>query len=164
MWAQQRIHDQAKEHPCLVPYDQLTEAERQYDRNTAMETLKVLTSFGYRILPPSPDGQSAGDSVSTGVKTLLLKIKWFFREFNGWGWKPVSSSPTNKGNAAIIGADHQSLETPASDRWPAPTKAAFLTIYRVIDVFRLFVEHLSCRASIQLAIPNSHKSSCKPSH
>ena len=41
--------DQAKTTPCLVPYDQLTEAEKAYDRNTALETLKLILSLGYRI-------------------------------------------------------------------------------------------------------------------
>lgn len=44
----------AKTTPCLVPYDQLPEEEKAYDRNTAMETIKVLLSLGYRIEKPSP--------------------------------------------------------------------------------------------------------------
>lgn len=35
--------------PCLVPYDRLTEEEKEYDRKTAMETLKLITSLGYKI-------------------------------------------------------------------------------------------------------------------
>ena len=41
--------DQAKTTPCLVPYDQLTEVEKAYDRNTALETLKLILSLGYTI-------------------------------------------------------------------------------------------------------------------
>lgn len=41
--------DIRKEHPCLVPYDELPEAERVYDRNTAMETLKLIIKSGFRI-------------------------------------------------------------------------------------------------------------------
>ncbi len=58
-WAKQRIeegwkygpnrNDEMKEHPCLVPYEELPEHEKDYDRNTAVETLKVLISLGYKI-------------------------------------------------------------------------------------------------------------------
>ena len=59
VWAQQRIadgwrygrerNDERKEHPCLVPYDELPDSEKQYDRNTAMETLKVIKLLGFEI-------------------------------------------------------------------------------------------------------------------
>ena len=42
-------NDERKEHPCLVPYDDLSESEKEYDRNTAMETLKVIRKLGFRI-------------------------------------------------------------------------------------------------------------------
>ena len=42
----------AKTTPCLVPYDQLPETEKEYDRKTALETLKLIVKLGYRILPP----------------------------------------------------------------------------------------------------------------
>lgn len=35
--------------PCLVPYEQLPENEKDYDRNTALETLKVIYKLGYKI-------------------------------------------------------------------------------------------------------------------
>ena len=35
-------NDQAKTNPCLVPYDQLTESEKEYDRNMAIENNKLL--------------------------------------------------------------------------------------------------------------------------
>lgn len=41
--------DVQKHHPCLVPYDQLPESEKTYDRVTAMETIKVLLALGYTI-------------------------------------------------------------------------------------------------------------------
>ena len=41
--------DEKKTTPCLVPYDQLTDSEKQYDRNTALETLKLITALGYKI-------------------------------------------------------------------------------------------------------------------
>ena len=58
-WARQRMDDgwkygpkrddARKEHPSLVPYEKLSEEEKQYDRRTAMETLKTILSLGYRI-------------------------------------------------------------------------------------------------------------------
>ncbi len=66
LWARQRIaegwvfgphrDDQARTHPCLVPYEQLPQSERHYDRETAVETLRVVLAHGYRILPPSQTG------------------------------------------------------------------------------------------------------------
>lgn len=39
-----------KEHPCLVEYDKLSEEEKEYDRITAFETLKLIKKFGYKII------------------------------------------------------------------------------------------------------------------
>lgn len=62
LWARKRLEDgwkwgpkrddQRKEHPCLVPYDNLPESEKAYDQITSSETLKLITKLGYRILPP----------------------------------------------------------------------------------------------------------------
>lgn len=59
IWAQQRLNegwkfglqrdDNRKEHPGLVPYEELSESEKQYDRNTALGMLKMLLALGYRI-------------------------------------------------------------------------------------------------------------------
>jgi len=59
VWATQRLaqgwkygserNDSQKQHPCLVPYEELPESEKEYDRNTAMETLKVMVKLGFRI-------------------------------------------------------------------------------------------------------------------
>ena len=63
IWAQQRIrdgwncgperNDERKEHPCLIPYADLPDAEKQYDRNAALDTLKAIIALGYRITPES---------------------------------------------------------------------------------------------------------------
>ena len=62
-WAKQRMgegwrfgpkrDDRKKEHPCLVPYEQLPESEKEYDRKTAMETIKAIQALGYRITKAS---------------------------------------------------------------------------------------------------------------
>lgn len=44
--------DVRKETPCLVPYADLPDSEKQYDRNAAMESLKAIMALGYRIESP----------------------------------------------------------------------------------------------------------------
>ncbi len=43
-------NDAEKHHPCLVPYEELTEAEKEYDRNTSQETLKLIMKLGFKIV------------------------------------------------------------------------------------------------------------------
>ena len=62
-WARQRIaegwvlgtvrDEQARTHPGLVPYEQLSESEKQYDRETAFTTIRTVLARGYHILPPA---------------------------------------------------------------------------------------------------------------
>lgn len=42
-------NDKNKTHPCLVPYSDLPESEREYDRATALATLKLIVALGYKI-------------------------------------------------------------------------------------------------------------------
>lgn len=58
-WAQGRIADgwilgevtdsEKKTTPWLIPYENLPEREKDFDRNTAFETLKMIYKMGYRI-------------------------------------------------------------------------------------------------------------------
>ncbi len=49
-WIYGKIRDDSKKHhPCLVPYDDLPETEKDYDRKTALETLKLILHLGYKI-------------------------------------------------------------------------------------------------------------------
>lgn len=41
--------DEKKTTPCLVPYDALSEEEKEYDRVTALQTLKLIMALGYKI-------------------------------------------------------------------------------------------------------------------
>ena len=43
-------NDALKQHPCLVPYNQLPENEKEYDRHTSMETLRFIISKGFEII------------------------------------------------------------------------------------------------------------------
>ena len=59
VWAETRIkqgwkygeqrNDELKTHPCLVPYEELSEEEKEYDRNTSVETLKLILKLGFNI-------------------------------------------------------------------------------------------------------------------
>jgi len=58
-WARKRIeegwrygtrrNDGDKEHPDLIPYDQLPESEKDYDRKTVVEALKAIIALGYEV-------------------------------------------------------------------------------------------------------------------
>lgn len=62
LWAAQRLaqgwrygpqrDDTQKLHPCLVPYADLPDSEKEYDRIAALGTLKAILILGYKILPP----------------------------------------------------------------------------------------------------------------
>lgn len=59
VWSQNRMNegwtygqerdDANKKHPCLVPYEELPESEREYDRATSQETLKLILKLGFEI-------------------------------------------------------------------------------------------------------------------
>ena len=59
VWSETRIaqgwtygkqrNDELKTHPCLIPYDELPEEEKEYDRNTSIGTLKLIMKLGFTI-------------------------------------------------------------------------------------------------------------------
>ena len=50
-WTYGEERDDAKKlHPCLVPYEELTESEKEYDRDTSQETLKLIMKLGFKIV------------------------------------------------------------------------------------------------------------------
>ena len=59
VWAETRIkqgwtygekrNDNLKTHPCLVPYIDLPEEEKEFDRNTSIGTIKLIMKLGYKI-------------------------------------------------------------------------------------------------------------------
>ena len=62
VWAAQRFKDgwvygpqrddTKKHHPCLLPYRELPDSEKEYDRKTAGEALKAVMALGYQIVAP----------------------------------------------------------------------------------------------------------------
>ena len=59
VWSETRIqqgwtygeqrNDELKTHPCLIPYEELPESEKEYDRNTSIGTLKLILKLGFKI-------------------------------------------------------------------------------------------------------------------
>ena len=59
VWAKKRIDEgwtygesrdnTLKKTPCLVPYKNLPESEKNFDRCMAMETIKLISTLGYKI-------------------------------------------------------------------------------------------------------------------
>lgn len=50
-WKYGPVRDELKkEHPCLIPYEELTEEEKNYDRATALSTIKYILANNYRII------------------------------------------------------------------------------------------------------------------
>lgn len=73
-WTYGPVRDDAKkETPCLVPYDQLPESEKEYDRVTALESLKTIISLGYRIVKDEPDTSLVEDTEYDEFDTEKLK-------------------------------------------------------------------------------------------
>ena len=59
VWSETRINqgwtygeqrnDELKTHACLIPYEDLPESEKEYDRNTSIGTLKLIMKLGFKI-------------------------------------------------------------------------------------------------------------------
>lgn len=49
-WTYGPVRDDAKKtNPCLVPYGDLLESEKAYDRDTALATVKFILAEGWKI-------------------------------------------------------------------------------------------------------------------
>lgn len=46
--------EKRKKHPCLIPYEQLVDSEKDFDGAAALETIKVIIKLGFNISPPAP--------------------------------------------------------------------------------------------------------------
>ena len=42
--------DKLKKHPDLIPYSELTEGEKQYDRDTAENAIKLVIKLGFDLV------------------------------------------------------------------------------------------------------------------
>jgi ryanodine receptor 2 len=49
-WTLGKNRDDAKKHhPCLIPYEQLPESEKAYDREIVTQTIKAAIALGYKL-------------------------------------------------------------------------------------------------------------------
>ena len=63
LWERQRVEDgwmygeyrddSKKLHPCLIAYQELPEAEKEYDRLSALGTLQAILKLGFTINSPA---------------------------------------------------------------------------------------------------------------
>jgi ryanodine receptor 2 len=59
VWAESRIKDGwtygvnrddvLKKHPCLLPYEDIPESEKEYDKTISLSIIKLLIKLGYKI-------------------------------------------------------------------------------------------------------------------
>ena len=64
VWAEGRINEgwvygevmsrENKTHPCLIPYEELPESEKEYDRRTSTQVVKTLMALGYKVEKSGP--------------------------------------------------------------------------------------------------------------
>jgi class 3 adenylate cyclase/tetratricopeptide (TPR) repeat protein len=115
-WAQLRIaqgwhygshSDQTRrENPNLIPYEDLPESEKEFDRQTAIETIKTLLAAGYTIQPPAlapgsnenPPAAPHATQQITGASQLLAdpaeidlaeaRKLWIGRDPDVWSGNP----------------------------------------------------------------------------
>jgi class 3 adenylate cyclase len=83
VWARQRLSDGwryaskrddvEKRDPSLVSYEQLPEREKQYDRNTAIESLKVILKLGYSFAVPNPATAALQGTIPPPSRPELLE-------------------------------------------------------------------------------------------
>ena len=85
--------DSKKENPCLVPYEELPEKEKDYDRNTSGETLKSIYKLGFVITKRTTGNVMVIGSYSCGEQERLkIEAKkhdlslWFYSD-----WETASS-------------------------------------------------------------------------
>jgi class 3 adenylate cyclase/tetratricopeptide (TPR) repeat protein len=71
--------DQQKDHPNLVPYEQLPESEKRYDRQTAMESIKALLAMGFTMQAPAGTRISS-EGISLASERELASVLQLVRD------------------------------------------------------------------------------------
>jgi class 3 adenylate cyclase/tetratricopeptide (TPR) repeat protein len=72
-----RRDDDKKETPMMVPYEKLSESEKQYDRDNAIEALKTIIALGGRVEAPAPAAKAAE---RRGADVTGLLVSWRSRK------------------------------------------------------------------------------------
>jgi hypothetical protein len=66
-WKCGELSDEAKTHPCLIPYSALSEEYKELDRTTVRGTLSAIIALGYRIVAPQPTTPDRAGQGAEGV-------------------------------------------------------------------------------------------------
>jgi class 3 adenylate cyclase len=84
VWARERLaegwtpgphrDDARKQHPGLVPYEQLPESEKDYDRKITQSTLAAIVALGYRIQPPVDSSAEIGNPPQATADLMLADM------------------------------------------------------------------------------------------
>jgi class 3 adenylate cyclase/tetratricopeptide (TPR) repeat protein len=85
LWAKQRLSegwtygpnrdDHKKTHPDLIPYSDLSDSEKQYDRITAIEGLRAIIALGYQIEPPSTKPPQNKDYPHRAIEEMVRRLR-----------------------------------------------------------------------------------------
>lgn len=136
IWAKNRIaegwtvgserNDAEKKHPDLIPYNKLSESEKEYDRNTVIETLKALVAFGYKI------------KKAKGLNIIIKDILSYFKE--GFSMSKSTDSLS----------DHLWNRTFSADNYPKDTKYQD----HVLEQYKIYVE-MADRISARRNVANT---------
>lgn len=159
VWARQRRdegwrygherNDQRKEHPDLVPYDQLPDSEKQYDRITALEAIKVILASGYRIEPPAdrPAAAGLGPMQSQEVVAALQHLEgaaaldlsslvalWRARDVDFWSRTPqlyrLLGARILRSGEPLVAYD---VVTEGREHWPEDARLRQLQAHALLD-------------------------------
>jgi len=80
--------DISKKNPCLVPYNDLPEIEKEYDRNTSQETLKSIYKLGFSISKRTEGKVMLVGSYDTEcveeMKSIASKYELKIEYFRSW--------------------------------------------------------------------------------
>lgn len=64
-----------KENPCLVPYKELSEEEKKFNRATALETLRNILDLGYNMMGPEGQAVTADTDAKSRVQEAINEIR-----------------------------------------------------------------------------------------
>ena len=100
-----RVDDRAMRHNCLVPFDFLTEPEKDMERAGVTETVKIIIGLGFMFVKDPVAGTGAGDPGRSGEgHTSPLPADLDIRQRRGSQTQPTASLPLRAATAADVTA------------------------------------------------------------
>lgn len=90
--------------PCLVEYDQLPESEKDYDRRSAMESVKLILKLGYKITKEESKGisQQCMLGYSQKDREKAIKLKEFLVKNGIEVWLAPDNIPVGRDYSKVI--------------------------------------------------------------